>query len=153
MHCHLLPMCWRGWFQKLPTYTLQVKFTTGFTNVKHKHPAREICFSTILDKLWSKRAFKIPQMRDLTNVKQSWFLFDHMSFLHSVIVVCSDLLTIGWICLYMFVYIGCIFHKNFTVVNGTPVHMCYCEKQHGIVHSGHHNNQLLHGILLVTLLD
>ena len=36
--------------------------------------------------------------------------------------------------------------------------MCYCEKQHGIVHSGHHNNQLLHGILLVnwllvTLLD
>ena len=51
------------------------------------------------------------------------------------------------------IYIGCIFHKTFTVVNGTPVHMCYCEKQHGIVHSGHHNNQLLHGILLVTLLD
>ena len=47
--------------------------------------------------------------------------------------------------------------QNFTVVNGTPVHMCYCEKQHGIVHSGHHNNQLLHVILLVnflvTLLD
>ena len=33
MHCYLLPVCWRGWFQKLPTYTLQEKYVSELYNV------------------------------------------------------------------------------------------------------------------------